>query len=208
LSGAGFIWSVRTDGAEVVRDVSAVNLAFLDLGVDSSNKNLAEYIVAILAVLGQVILGFSGTGIALRGDSVTALTWAMTERPRGVRLTNASMVWTLLCIAADVDVKEVTRIAGEDNEQRDRLSRRWNIGKVPTMIVSEEAEDMGMIGVEVVEMGRDPGARGIIELCDPGTELSSESQFISFWMRARSAVDISMHNRTRSYVSDKREGLP
>ena len=30
-------------------------------------------------MLGQVILGFSGTGIALRGDRVTALTWTMTE---------------------------------------------------------------------------------------------------------------------------------
>jgi hypothetical protein len=84
VSGAGLIWSVRTDGAEVVRGVSTVNLAFLEFGVDSSNQNLAEYIGAILAVLGQVILGFSGTGIALRGDSVTALTWAMTERPREV----------------------------------------------------------------------------------------------------------------------------
>jgi hypothetical protein len=50
LSGAGLIWSVRTDGAEVVRGVSAVNLAFLEFGVDSSNQNLAEYIGAILAV--------------------------------------------------------------------------------------------------------------------------------------------------------------
>jgi hypothetical protein len=58
LSGAGLIWSVRTDGAEVVRGVSAVNLAFLGFGTDSSNQNLAEYIGAILAVIGQVILFF------------------------------------------------------------------------------------------------------------------------------------------------------
>jgi hypothetical protein len=37
LSGAGLIWSVRTDGAEVVRVVSAASLAFLGFGVDSSN---------------------------------------------------------------------------------------------------------------------------------------------------------------------------
>jgi hypothetical protein len=160
LSGAGHIWSVRTNGTEVVRGVSAVNLDFLGSGTDSSNQNLAEYIGAILAVLGQVILGFSGTGIALRGDSVTALTWAMTERPRGVRVTNASMIWTLLCIAADVDVKEVTHIAVEDNKQCDRLSRRWDIGKVPTMTVSEEAEDMGLRGANVVEMDADSSVRG------------------------------------------------
>lgn len=48
----------------------------------------------------------------------------MTERPKGVRVTNASM-----SIAVDVDVKEVTQIAGEDNQQCDRLSRRWDVGK-------------------------------------------------------------------------------
>jgi hypothetical protein len=70
----------------------------------------------------------------------------MTERPRGVRVTNAAMVWTLLCVAADVDVKEVTHIAGKGNEQRNRLSRRWDTGKTPTMSESEEAEDMGLKG--------------------------------------------------------------
>lgn len=209
LSGAGLIWSVRTNGAEVVRGVSAVNLAFLGFGTDSSNQNLAEYIGAILAVIGQVILGFSGTGIALRGDSVTALTWTITERPRGVRVTNASMIWTLLCIAADVDVKEVTHIAGEDNKQCDRLSRRWDIGKIPSMTVLEEAEDMGLRGVEVVEMDLDTGVRGILELCDPRTELSSESQFISFWIKARNAIDSFMatHNHTPSLLPEQRRAL-
>jgi hypothetical protein len=37
---------------------------------------------------------------------------------------NAAMVWALLCIAADIDIKEITHIAGEDNEKCDRLSRR------------------------------------------------------------------------------------
>jgi hypothetical protein len=62
----------------------------------------------------------------------------------------------------------------------------------------------------VLEMDRVPSVRGIIELCDPRMELSSESQFISFWTRARSAIDtfMSKHNRTRSYVSDNRERPP
>jgi hypothetical protein len=83
LSGAGLIWSVREDGAEVIRGVGAVDLSSLGFGVDSSFQNLSEFIGAILAVVGQVILGFSGRNVALRGDSVTALTWAITERPRG-----------------------------------------------------------------------------------------------------------------------------
>jgi hypothetical protein len=124
LSGAGVIWSVRNDGAEEVQGVSSVDFSRLGFGVDSSFQNLSEFIGAILAVIGQVILGFSGSSLALRGDSVTALTWAITERPRGLIVTNAAMVWTLLCIAADINVKEVTHISGEENDKCDRLSRR------------------------------------------------------------------------------------
>jgi hypothetical protein len=109
--------------------------------VDSSFQNLFEFIGAILAVVGQVILGFSGSSLALRGDSVTALTWAITERRRGVIVTNAAMVWTLLCIAADNNVKEVTHISGEDNDKCDRLSRR---GAELKMSISEEAAEVGI----------------------------------------------------------------
>lgn len=59
--------------------VGAVDLTLLGFGVDSSFQNLSEYIGAILAVIGQVVLGLSRTSIALRSDSVTALTWAIAE---------------------------------------------------------------------------------------------------------------------------------
>jgi hypothetical protein len=94
-------------------------------------------------VIGQVVLGWAGRNVALRGDSVTALTWAITERPRGVKITNAAMVWTLLCIAADVNVKEVTHIAGTANLNCDRLSRR----KFDAVLsVADEASEMGVTG--------------------------------------------------------------
>ena len=111
LSGAGLIWYQRADGAEVARGVCAFDLTFLRFGGDSSFQNLSEFIGAILAVVGHVILGYKGQSLALRGDSVTALTWAITERPRGAIVTNAAMIWTLLCIAADIDIREMTHIA-------------------------------------------------------------------------------------------------
>jgi hypothetical protein len=42
LSRAGLIWSVRTIGSEVARGDSAVNIASLKFGVDSSNQNLTS----------------------------------------------------------------------------------------------------------------------------------------------------------------------
>jgi hypothetical protein len=186
LSGAGLIWSVRNDGAEEVLGVSAVDLTRLGFGVDSSYQNLSEFIGAVLSVIGQVVLGFSGASLALRGDSVTALTWAITERPRGAIVTNAAMVWTLLCIAADINVKEITHIAGEDNEKCDRLSRR---GASPKTSILEDAADMGMPGARVLEMSGDETVMGIIELCDPRIQLDSELQFIDFWTSARVAIE-------------------
>ena len=185
LSGAGLIWYVRTHGAEVARGVSAVDLSFLDFGEDSSYQNLSEFIGAILAVVGHVTLGYSGSSIALRGDSVTALTWAITERPRGSIVTNASIMWTLLCVATGIDVKEICHIAVKDNTRRDRLSRR---GQHPTMSVSEEAAEMGIEHATVVDMNGVASVMEMIALCDPKIRTDTESSFIEFWSRARNAI--------------------
>jgi hypothetical protein len=41
---------------------------------------------------------------------VTALTWAISERPRGKIVPNSSIVRALLCVATNIDVGEVTHI--------------------------------------------------------------------------------------------------
>ena len=186
LSGAGLIWYSREGDAEVAVGVGAADLLFLGFGEDSSFQNLSEFLGAILAVLGHIALGCGGRSVALRGDSVTALTWAITERPRGERVTKAAMVFSLLCIAAGVDVKEVTHIAGTDNKRCDQLSRR---GRTPAMSILDEAEAMGVRGVDVVEIDGDKDIVNLLNLCDPRSELHSEEEFIGFWSSARSAID-------------------
>lgn len=62
-----------------------------------------------------------------------------------------------------------------------------------TMSVSEEAEDMGISGAVVVEMNSDQSVMNIIALCDFRAELSTESQFIEFWIRARVAIELLSH---------------
>jgi hypothetical protein len=57
LGGSGQIWLVRSEGAEEVVGVSSIDLRFLELGVDSSNQNLSEFIGAIIAIIGQVMPG-------------------------------------------------------------------------------------------------------------------------------------------------------
>jgi hypothetical protein len=57
LSGAGVIWHQTSNGAEVAAGVCAVSLAFLGFKDDSSYQNLCEFIGAIIAVIGHVVLG-------------------------------------------------------------------------------------------------------------------------------------------------------
>ena len=101
-------------------------------------------------------------------------------------MTKAAMVFSLLCIAADVDVKEVTHIAGTENRNCDRLSRR---GRVPTTSILEEAVAMGVRGADVVEIDSDEDIIDLLRLCDPRCELHSEEEFISFWSAVGSSID-------------------
>ena len=66
LSGAGLIWYGRDGDAEVEMGVSAANLLFLGFGEDSSFQNLSEFLGAILAILGQIALGFRVRSVALK----------------------------------------------------------------------------------------------------------------------------------------------
>ena len=186
LTGAGVIWYTTAHGAEVARGVCAVSLTFLGFEDDSSYQNLCEFIGAIIAVIGHVILGNRGQTLALRGDSVTALTWAITERPRGSIVTNAAMIWTLLCVAADVDIRETTHIPGEQNDNCDQLSRR---GLRPTNSVSEHAQAMGIGEAKVLDIAVDEEIMDLIFLCDPRTSISTDRDFTRFWTAARTIID-------------------
>ena len=101
-------------------------------------------------------------------------------------MTKAAMVFSLLCIAAGIDVKEVTHIPGTENERCDRLSRR---GRTPTMSIIDEAEAMGVQGVSVVDIDADKDITDILALCEPRSELHSEEDFVGFWSAARNAID-------------------
>ena len=107
-------------------------------------------------------------------------------------MTNAAMIWTLLCIATDINVNEVTHIPGEENEKCDRLSRRGSSAK---LTVAEEAVEMGILNARVIEMNGDRTIMSIIELCDPRIKLESDQQFIEFWTRARLIIErfIAIH---------------
>ena len=191
LHGAGLIWYSRSNSSEVERGVCTVDLSFLRFGDDSSFQNLSEFIGAILGVAGHIILGHQGQSLTLRGDSVTALTWALTERSRGSIVTNAAMVWAILCTTADVDIREIIHIAGTDNWRCDELSRR---GTKTIKTIEKHAEELGIFGALFVNAQEDPDVLALISLCDPPQALDSDEKFVKFWSTAKSAV-LSLVNR-------------
>lgn len=99
LTGAGVLIYQRLNAVEVCVVATATDLQKIEFGNDSSFQNTAEYVGAILGILGLLKLGVSNEGNELRGESLSALTWARTERPRGKVVTNAAMVFTLLCVS-------------------------------------------------------------------------------------------------------------
>ena len=87
LTGAGILWYARNgDGVEVLLGGAAVDLSPLGFGDDSTYQNTCEFITLVLGIRGLSALGLTDpekpVSVMLRGDSVTALTWAHTERFR------------------------------------------------------------------------------------------------------------------------------
>lgn len=194
LTGAGVLWYKRlSDGTEVSMGGSAVDLRGLGFGSDSSFQNTAEYIGCIIGMAGLALLGVRDTDIEIRGDSVAALTWAETERPRGYLVTNASMVFTLLSISFGLDVKKGVHISGEENWRCDKLSRIGEHGGK----ASEVLDEMGLGQTAVVNLQDNIQVQKLLAGCHPGRSLEGEEVFLQFWGEVRDAlkeIERSVHN--------------
>jgi high-affinity K+ transport system ATPase subunit B len=101
-------------------------------------------------------------------------------------VTNAAMIWTLLCVAADVDIREITHIPGEQNDNCDQLSRR---GLHPTTTVMQHAQMLGITKARVIDIPGDSEIMDLIALCNPTVSISTDQQFTEFWTAARTIID-------------------
>ena len=186
LTGAGILWFRRANnGTEVCMGASAVDLRGLEFGEDSSYQNTSEYIGAVLGLIGLLKMNVRSVDIELRGDSIAALTWAKTERCRGSLVTNASMVFTVLCIAFNLDVKVATHIAGKDNVVCDRLSRLGISGQSVASIIAECC----LGDIKVLDLGQCESSQHLLSSCNPAISFLGESDFINYWSGVRRAIN-------------------
>ena len=77
----------------------------------------------IVGILTIRKLGIPDCDLEIRNDNESALFWAEKENFRGVRIPQASVLFTVLMIIRGLSVTTTTHLAGVLNVKCDRLSR-------------------------------------------------------------------------------------
>jgi hypothetical protein len=170
LSGIGLLYYENQNGREVLIGGGAIDITLLNFGSDASYQNTAEFIAAILGIRGLAKLNLKPRKINLRGDSITALTWAESGKFKGDLVGNAAVIFILQGIYSNVTVDRVIHLPAEDNWRADYLSRG---GTIDNLI----EQDRDMKFPQIVDLNGDE----VIALCDPNRPTSSEKEFNSFW---------------------------
>ena len=163
---------------------SAVDLRHLAFTTESRFQNVCEFIGSIVGILGLVRLGVRGVDIEIRGDSMSALTWAQKERTRGSQVTNAAMVYTFVCVSYGIEAKVATHISGEENFRCDQLSRISESGRTVEGVLL----GLGLEGVRNLKLEGDSRVLQLIECCRPSEPFKNEVDYISFWHKIVEAI--------------------
>ena len=160
LTGIGV--TLHDKGSGVLRTVFSSTFPFVL--PDSSFQNLAEFVAIVMGCAVLIRLGVSHCTLGVKGDSVSSLVWAGSERFRGNRATKAAAVFVALCSLFDLWVTETEHLAGTANVTHDRLSR----GETP--------ENLGFSRGEIFRLEEDPVLMAIFGLCAPG-----EDELLAHW---------------------------
>ena len=178
LKNIGVLYYKRNaDGSETPLGGGAASIAQLDFGVDASFQNTAEFIAAVLGISGLVQLGITPTEVELRGDSITALSWASKTLFHSDLIGNASLVFVMQSLHTKIHVAAVTHLTAADNWRTDYLSR----GGTLELLGLRDDRFIGLkeVNLENVEM---------VEMCNPSKRIQSDSDFFRMWMQLRKSL--------------------
>ena len=179
LTGIGLLYYQQSGNDEVLIGGGSVDISALHFASEASYQNTAEFIAAVLGIRGLRQLQLQPDSVCLRGDSMTALTWASTGRFRGELVGNAAADFILQNIYEKVTIGEVIHIAAEDNWRADYLSRGGTLSEL-------YRKDTQLEKAQTIELNGDM----IIELCDPGRPTTTDEEFNSFWCDMRRILGI------------------
>ena len=192
LTGSGMLfYKYNPDGSETVLGGAAISLASLGFDDDSSFQNTSEFIAVVLSLRILRTRFPEVKAIALRGDSVSALTWASKGQFRGDLVTNASILYTLILIVTGIEVVGDPiefHIKGDDNWRCDGLSR------------GKSMSDIGMNHVDFMDLNNDPLSLELLSLCDPAASIEIDSDFTGFFKRCNAAISNLSSRMYRKYI--------
>ena len=145
---------------------------------ESSYQNLSEFIGVIYGLLILSSLKIEHTGVVLKGDSVTAMSWAETERFRGALSKPAALAYLNVCVEYGYEVVGTEYVTSENNHQCDRLSR----GVSPTVLCQEGLCHPSLI----YEMGDSVGR--LISLCNYSHTFVTVGDLLSLWGKLKECL--------------------
>ena len=196
LNGIGILWYRKgSDNREISLGAAAVDLTWLDLGTDSSYQNVAEYMGGLVGLIGLLKLGVSNVAVEFRGDSLTALSWAKKEKSKGTLVSNAAIVFSLLCLRFGLNVQDTTHISGDQNWRCDTLSRLAQ----EKLTISEALEKIDRTKTRIIDMNSSEFTSVLLRSCNPKMMLEKDEEFLFFWNEIQRALngiesDMALHN--------------
>ena len=195
LSGSGVLWyqtgpSMERYGSEArpaqaLLGGTAVDLRGLDFGSDATFQNCAEFISALVGLMGALVKGWDTRAIRFIGDSVTALSWAANGRFRSDNVMNAATVFAAICATREVHIMSTELRTSEENWECDMLSRKepgesWH----SLMTRMSRRDHTFQRPMEIVW-----DMEEILSLCDPRYDPVDENAFGMYWRRVCDAVN-------------------
>ena len=177
LSGIGIIWfKVSPQGQEDAVAYAKVDIRELQFGEDASFQNTAEYMGSLLCARGMSMLQGAGAPVLLRGDSVSALTWAAKGSVRSGRACRAAALWAQYAVLRQVNVVDTMHVSHERNTRTDILSRQ---GSWTDVLREDRRAYGGTLNPTTPEL--DLECHNLLHLVNPLRSLDSDEEFGEFF---------------------------
>ena len=183
LKRAGaFVFEKNADKETLVGG-TAVSLLEWKCGVDASYQNTVEFFggAVVGVILLKEIIGKDKIGtIGLRGDSVSAITWAKKGKVKSRLASNSCAMLALISFVWDVRITESTFIDHDSNCAADVLSREEDIEKSWAKVLELDPKRFG----ELPDVWRELNLNPWLKLCDPSRAVNNEESFTAWWKEA------------------------